>query len=73
MPGRSNKFAGRLADPFITIEETAELLRVTDRTIRHMIADGRLKAYHLGPRIIRFRLSEVESALQPYGGANAAT
>jgi hypothetical protein len=30
-----------------------------------MIADGRLKAYHLGPRIVRLRLSEVEAALTP--------
>ena len=69
MPGRSNKFAGRVTpDSYITIIETAELLGVTDRTVRQMVADGRLKAYSLGSRVIRLRLSEVEAAFQPYGG-----
>lgn len=50
---------------FITQQQAAEVLGVTDRTIRKMIADGRLPAYRLGPRVIRLRLDEVEAALQP--------
>jgi excisionase family DNA binding protein len=54
---------------YIKQMEAAELLGVTDRTIRNMVADGRLKAYTLGPHVIRLRLDEVEAALRPIGGA----
>jgi excisionase family DNA binding protein len=53
---------------FISQAETGALLGVTDRTVRNMIADGRLKAYRIG-RTIRLRLDEVEAALEPFGGA----
>jgi hypothetical protein len=33
-----------------------------------MIADGRLKAYDLGPRVVRLRLDEIDAAMKPYGG-----
>jgi excisionase family DNA binding protein len=49
--------------------ETAELLGCTTRTIRQMVADGRLRAYRLGPKFVRLRSDEVLAALQPYGGA----
>jgi excisionase family DNA binding protein len=51
----------------ITQKQAAEYLGVTDRTIRQMIADGRLAGYQLGRRVVRLRLDEVESALQPLG------
>jgi excisionase family DNA binding protein len=53
----------------ITQQQAAEYLGVTDRTVRQMIADGRLRGYRVGPRLIRLRLDEVEDALQPIGGA----
>ena len=54
--------------PYIWIAESAELLGCTTRTIRKMIADGRLKAYRLGPKFVRLRHDEVITALVPYGG-----
>ena len=54
---------------YITQKQAAEYLGVTDRTIRNMIADGRLKAYRLGAHVLRLRLDEVEAALQPVVGA----
>lgn len=50
---------------YITQREAADILGVTDRTVRNMIADSRLRAYRLGPRVIRLRLDEVENALRP--------
>lgn len=32
----------------LTIDETAEFLRVSDKTVRRMIDDGRLKAVAIG-------------------------
>jgi excisionase family DNA binding protein len=63
------EFITRNRKVYITQREAAEILGVTDRTIRNMIADGRLRAYRLGAAVIRLRLDEVEAALQPIGGA----
>lgn len=54
---------------FITIIQTADYLGVSDRTVREMIADGRLKAYSLGSRVVRLRRADVDAAMTPYGGA----
>jgi excisionase family DNA binding protein len=55
----------------ITQKQAADILGVTDRTIRNMIADGRLRGYALGSRVIRLRLDEVENALAPIGAGAA--
>ncbi|WP_195167904.1 excisionase family DNA-binding protein [Mycobacteroides abscessus] len=52
---------------YISQIEAAALLGITDRSVRNMIADGRLKGYRLG-RTIRLRIDEVEDALVPFGG-----
>jgi excisionase family DNA binding protein len=52
-----------------SIQATAQYLDVTDRTVRAMIADGRLRGYRSGNRLIRLDLNEVDSALKPFGGA----
>ena len=51
--------------PDMSIKDVAEYLGVTTRTVYTMIADGRLRAYKLGERVIRFRRSEVDAALTP--------
>jgi excisionase family DNA binding protein len=54
---------------YATIIESAEYLGVTTRTIRQMIADGRLCGYRSGTRLVRVDLNEVDAAMQPFGGA----
>jgi excisionase family DNA binding protein len=51
-----------------TTLEAAEYLGVSDRTIRQMVADGRLTAYRNGPRLVRIDLNEVDGAMEPFGG-----
>lgn len=51
------------------ISEAAGYLGVTDRTIRQMIADGRLTGYRSGSRLVRVDLNEIDSAMKPFGGA----
>lgn len=62
-----------MADPirhrYITILQAAQYLGVTDRTIRQMIADGRLTGYRSGRRVVRLRIDEIDAAMQPFGGA----
>lgn len=54
---------------YATQREAASYLGVTDRTIRNMIADGRLTGYRNGARVIRVDLNELDAAMQPFGGA----
>lgn len=56
---------------FIKIAEAAEYLGVTDRTIRQMIADGRLTGYRSGARLVRVDLNELDAAMRPFGGGAA--
>lgn len=58
----------RVTNEYISQRDAAKLLGYTDRTIRNMIGDGRLKGYRLG-RSVRLKRAEVEAALQPIGGA----
>jgi excisionase family DNA binding protein len=53
----------------VKIVDAAEYLQVTDRTIRQMIADGRLTGYRSGNRLVRVDLNEVDAAMRPFGGA----
>ena len=55
-----------------SINDTADYLKVTERTVRQMIADGRLTGYRLSPKFIRLDLDEVDAALTPYGGGVSA-
>ncbi|MFN8043035.1 MAG: excisionase family DNA-binding protein [Mycobacterium sp.] len=54
---------------YVSIADAAEYLNVTTRTIRQMIADGRLCGYRSGPRLVRLDLNEIDAAMQPFGGA----
>jgi excisionase family DNA binding protein len=62
----SKKIPGGLPQ-WLTRAEVAALFRVTTRTVDVMRADGRLTAYALGDRVIRFKRSDVEAAFQPIG------
>ena len=53
---------------YVRISEAAEYLKVTDRTIRQMVADGRLTGYRAGTRLVRLDLDELDAAMQPFGG-----
>lgn len=54
---------------YATPTQAAEYLSVTTRTIRQMVADGRLTGYRSGTRLVRIDLNEVDAAMQPFGGA----
>ncbi|WP_085190670.1 helix-turn-helix domain-containing protein [Mycobacterium sp. IEC1808] len=64
--GRSNKLPA-----YLSINDAAEYLGVTTRTIHQMVADGRLTAYRLGARVVRLRRDEIDAAMQPFGGGVA--
>lgn len=49
----------------VGIQQAAAWAGVHPDTIRRRIAAGQLKAYRLGPRLIRVDLQEVESLMRP--------
>lgn len=54
-----------------TIAEAAEYLKITDHTVRRLIADGELTGYRIGwsPRMIRVDLDEIdEKLMKPFSG-----
>lgn len=54
---------------YVKLAEAAEYLGVTDRTIRQMIADGRLTGYRSGTRLVRVDMNEIDDAvMKPFGG-----
>lgn len=47
---------------YLSLEEAAECMSVSVKTIRRWIAAGTLPAYRCGKRAIRIRLEDLESA-----------
>ncbi|BCO36729.1 DNA-binding protein [Mycobacterium heckeshornense] len=70
MPERTSDFSKspsrlrRWASP----REAADYLGVSTRTIRQMGADGRIRLYRNGKRLVRIDLDELDASMQP-GGA----
>lgn len=54
---------------YAKLKEGAAYLGVTERTIRQMIADGRLTGYRNGARLVRIDLNELDDSMKPFGGA----
>ncbi|AEK07402.1 DNA binding domain protein [Mycobacterium phage Rockstar] len=50
-----------------SIQQVADHLGVSTRTVRNYIADGKLKAVRLGPRLIRVERDSVEALMRPIG------
>jgi excisionase family DNA binding protein len=49
---------------YVSLEEAAEMMSMSTRTIRRRISDGTIPAYQCGRRSIRLRLDELEAALR---------
>ncbi|GEP33862.1 hypothetical protein NSZ01_16300 [Nocardioides szechwanensis] len=49
---------------YLSLEEAAEIMSLSTRTIRRRISDGTIPAYQCGRRPIRIRLDDLEAALR---------
>lgn len=56
---------------YYSIEEVAETLCVTPRSVRRWIADGTIPAYRIGSKVVRIPEDALTAALRPIpaGGA----
>ncbi|MDR2590357.1 MAG: helix-turn-helix domain-containing protein [Oscillospiraceae bacterium] len=48
-----------MSDDILTITQTAEYLRVSDKTVRRLIKDEKLTASKVGERVWRVRESDI--------------
>lgn len=57
-------------EPFIPLQDAAEHLSISTKTLRRMIAAQEIPAYRVGNRpgaSIRLKISEIEAVLYPMG------
>ncbi|WP_168627354.1 helix-turn-helix domain-containing protein [Cryobacterium sp. BB307] len=50
---------------WLTLRDTAERLSISEKSVRRWIADGRLKAVRIGPRMIRVDAASIAALGQP--------
>ena len=60
-------------DELMTVAEVAEILKISEKTVRRYVADSRLIAYYAGPGNIRVKLSSVENLLRSVDANNTNT
>ncbi len=56
--------AERTLPVYLSLDEAAEVMSLSAKTIRRRIADGTIPAYQCGRRPIRIRLDDLEAALR---------
>lgn len=54
----------RVLPVYLSIEQAAEVMSLSTKTIRRRISDGSIPAYRCGRRNIRIRLDELEAAFR---------
>lgn len=64
----NNHHVGALP-PQPDIKQAAKFFGVDPKTVRRYIADGRLIAYRVGPRLIRIDRESILKLASPIGGA----
>lgn len=68
VPNRAQRRHPDARRRYVSPTDAADYLGVTTRTIRQMVADGRLTAYRSGPKLVRLDLNEIDAAMVPFGG-----
>lgn len=59
----------RGASRYVTLQEGAEYLSITEQSLRRYIAEGRIQGYRLGKRALRVDRTDLDSLLIPVPSA----
>ena len=59
MPAKQDKSVKK----YVNDHEIAETYGISERTVQRNVAQGRLRAYRVGPKLVRFDADEVKRAL----------
>lgn len=54
-----------MSHEWLSQQQVAAEFGISDRTVRRMIADGRIPAHRLGTRLVRIRRADALRALTP--------
>jgi excisionase family DNA binding protein len=57
----------------LTIVEAARQLKVSRVTVHRWLKAGQLQAYHVGPKAVRIRRSDLERLLRPFSREEVST
>ncbi len=49
------------SDQFISVRETAQLLRISEKKVMDMVTEGKLRAYRIADQFLRLKKTEVIS------------
>lgn len=52
----------------MSLQEAADYCDVSYRSIRRWIADGRINAVRVGPRLLKVAPADLDAIMQPVGG-----
>ena len=66
-PNRQQRRNPEQSRTYVGIPEAATYLDVDHKTVRRLISGGELPAYRLGNRVIKVKISDLESVLTPIG------
>lgn len=69
MPTKTSVRRDRRQLDLIGLQEAADYLGVSYRTVRRWVSNGTLTAYRAGPRLLKVDTAELASVLHPVGGA----
>ena len=59
------------APTYLTIQEAAQILRCSTKTVRRYVAKGSLAGYRVGPTMVRIRANELEALVSSGAIPNA--
>ena len=68
-PNRKSRRNPDTQRAYVGIPAAATYLDCDHKTVRRLIASGKLPAYRLGTRVIKVRISDLDAVLTPLGGA----
>jgi excisionase family DNA binding protein len=66
MTPQTTKSTTEAPENWLTVAEFARRLSLSERTVLRMLADGKIPAVRVGPRLVRIPASALDAIVRPY-------